>query len=150
MRKFETQVIGDCSYTVTQLTAGAGLPVFSRLLSVLAILNADSFASEEAFLAGVANVLRDPKLSEHLEAFCAAFRGSTQVNLNGNMIALDALYDEHFAGKYIELIQWLMFCIKLNFATSFLEAIRKGRDLMQSFPVESGSSKSQSPLKKTG
>ena len=35
------------------------------------------------------------------------------------MPRLDGVFDEHFAGRYMEMVQWLAFCVQVNFQGFF-------------------------------
>ena len=54
---------------------------------------------------------------EDLTYFCDAFAEKTfVVQPDGKMPRLDNVFDAHFAGHYIDLVQWLAFAVRVNFA----------------------------------
>lgn len=106
LRKTEERVIGDDTLEVTQLGAIKGRAVFVRVLKVIgpALTGKD--------MAGIFAGLNE----EDVTYLCDAFAPMTLVKGKGQ---LDKIFDVYFAGRFLEMFQWLAFCIELNFASFF-------------------------------
>lgn len=58
--------------------------------------------------------------AEDLAYFTSTFAKYTEVVLGPNKApTLSDIFDDHFAGKYLELLNWLKFCVELNFEDFF-------------------------------
>ena len=123
MFKCESKKIGACEYRVTQLGAVAGRGAFLRLVRALGPMLAGlATAGGKVDLGEVFGRL---ELSEaDLTYFCDLFAEKTFVMLpDGKMPRLDKCFDEHFAGSYLFMVQWLAFAVKVNFADFFGDAL---------------------------
>jgi hypothetical protein len=129
----KSRAIGDCTYKVTLLSAGEGLPVNALLLRVLGpavatlageLPDARSLADmpwaalAKAFNSAIYNL--DAK---DLRTLVDAFAPKTWVKLpDGKEPLLSDVFDLHFAGKYVRMYRWLAFCLECNFA-DFLDTL---------------------------
>jgi hypothetical protein len=123
MFKTEERVIGASTYMVSQLGAIAGRAAFLRLVKALGPA-LGGLVSAGGKLRGdidFGDLISRVQLSEgDLSYFCDLFAQKTFVKLeDGKMPRLDNVFDAHFAGKYMDLVQWLAFCVKVNFADFF-------------------------------
>jgi hypothetical protein len=100
LRQTKVRQIGDTTYEITQLGALAGSKIFMKVLK-----SAYQAKSPPEMLANMA--------PEDFDALIAAFGPMTNVVGKG---PLDKIFDFHFVGRYDEMLQWLSFCIDLNFA----------------------------------
>jgi hypothetical protein len=98
MRETKIKEIDGISYTVTQLGAITGRKVMARM----------------------------PKMRDMDDAtmdfLCDAFAASTTVPMaiqaskaSSVQVSLKDVFDDHFAGKYKALMEWLYFCVEVNF-----------------------------------
>jgi hypothetical protein len=134
LRKSESKVIGEYTYNVTQLGAVTGSKVFLRVLKVLGPL------------VGAKDVgaLFDRLKEEDFTYLCEEFAKMSTVQLEKGAPQLNAIFDVHFAGKYGELIEWLRFCIEVNFGE-----VLKG-DVLKSVGRKAAASESTGPSPLTG
>ncbi len=117
MLETKSKTIGDHDYKVTQLGAGKGRKVLVRLLKTCgpAFALAAQGNPTEA-LGKLASDLDEETLDYLVEAFAA------RTELDG--IGLAGIMELHFAANYGEMLEWLGFCIQLNYS-SFLSALAK-------------------------
>ncbi len=122
-RKEKSFTIDGEVYTATQLGALEGRKLWLKIVKVLAgpmrQLNEAQNAEGEVVLraiSGVVEGLNDETTEELYEAFgksCTVRVGERSPNLTG------VIFDNHFAGEYVRMSQWLGQMILFNFA-SFL------------------------------
>lgn len=112
----ESRVIGAHSYEVTQMGALQGRKVLTRLLKIVGPAYAMvSSKGVEAALSEVVTALSE----EDTEYFCSAFEPLTSVSIGDKKPRLSGIADIHFAGDYMSLIKWLVFCFEVNFSSFF-------------------------------
>lgn len=99
MRKQEKRVIGAFTYELTMLGTSEGTTVLSRLMK-----------------AADATVVLDPEV-------CSAFARSTLILSEGKRVRLSDVFEEHFAGAYEELLEWVKASTEFNFGP-FLRKLR--------------------------
>jgi hypothetical protein len=61
-------------------------------------------------------------LEEDFEFLCDTFAKHTAVtggDYGSKAPQLDSIFDAHFVAKYPEMLQWLVFCLEVNFAGFF-------------------------------
>jgi len=119
MRESKTTTIGAYEYTVYQLGAIDG----RRILTKLAKVAGPAFAGLKP---GQANdffgKLLDALDVELVDALCDKFAEFTEVQLDAeHKPFLKGKFDDHFAGKYGEMLSWLVFCLEVNFSNFFQE-----------------------------
>lgn len=134
--------VGAHTYTIQQLGARVGLRVFAKLARAIGepMAMAKDDKLTEAIRAFVANPSLESDLVECAEAFAgvsklhtiATFKGGRQEAIK---TALDAQWDDHFAGRYDDLVRFLWEHITYNFASFLAEA--RNRATQQ--PAESSS-----------
>lgn len=110
------KTIGVHTYTHTQLLAGQGRKVLTRLLKLLA---GSTTSGGSVNLAGIASMLND----DDLDFLCDVFAEQTIVSGGPYKSAqpLKQVFQTHFSGNYGEMINWLKFCVEANFSTFFTE-----------------------------
>lgn len=120
-----TKVIGETEYEVTQLDAIRGRKVMVRLAKAFAPVLAGGKSADGLARLGeaLANISDDD-----VDFLCDTFAPSTSVistDAQGRRVApqLSKIFGLHFAGKYDELIQWLYFCLEVNFG-SFVKRLQ--------------------------
>lgn len=119
--------IGSCKYTVTMLGAIKGREVLTKLAKLIApaLEGMDGKEFTEASMARMLGKLLKELNTNDISYFCEAFTENTEVLLpDGKAPYLHHIFDEHFAGKYLEMTKWLIFCIEVNFGNFFVEALR--------------------------
>lgn len=120
MLRAEERDIGGLKYKITQLGAVKGRAVALRLVKAIG----PAFASlagkgklEEALPGLFANLSLD---ENDLTYFCDAFAEKTFVfTADGKMPRLDNVFDVHFAGKYRDMMGWLIACVEVNYSDFF-------------------------------
>ncbi len=107
--------IAGVTYRVTQLTATKGRAVFVRLAKLFAGMAGAK--NMEDRIAGILGKLSD----DDLKFVCDVFASATQVHAPGDKgwPQLSDVFDLHFAGRYLEMFQWLAFCLEVNFSGFF-------------------------------
>jgi hypothetical protein len=117
MRDVKSKVIDAYNYRIQQLGAKQGRAVLARLMKLMGPI-ADADNEGEAFAKIAASISDDD-----LDYFCRVFGAATQfhaVTDDKRVFQLDeATFDEHFAGRYGEMLKWLWACIDANFANFF-------------------------------
>lgn len=127
----ESLTLGDFRYEVTQFGAKEGRRVLFRLTKMLgpaaAGLVKGSKKDDPWARLGTAltSVLESAK-EEDFEYLCDALSRVTKVykrleSSTGQEIALDLekVFDSHFRGRFQDMLAWLAFAIKVNFADFF-------------------------------
>jgi hypothetical protein len=103
-----------------------GVParVGKRLLTLIthaigpAFLAAGKEPDVMTVLAGVMERVKDADLDALIDAFAPL----TTVHLtDGKSPRLNAIFDEHFAGNYQDMLAWLLFCLEVNYSGFFAE-----------------------------
>ncbi len=118
MRETKTKSIGQLDYTVTQLGATAGRKVLVRLAKVIGA----GLGGPEP-ISGMLAAVND----DDMAFMCDQFAALTTVKIGDKSPGLKDIFEEHFAGKHLEMIYWLAFCIEVNFG-SFLDAAGLSQD----------------------
>ena len=118
MIETQSKKIGPRIYRVRQLKATQGRKVLVRLLKSFgpALDSLDKGKQNVGALLG--RVLSELD-EETVDYLCDTFAANTEFDLeNGNFIGLgeSGQFDLHFAGRYADMTQWLIFCVQVNFA----------------------------------
>ncbi len=119
--KTESIDIGDFRYTVTQIMADDGVPLFCTFVN---LCMGSSFNTFQDLIFGA---LRSKDLGPAVKEFYTAFAPTTQVTSlkgGGAAVQLDTIFRTHFAGNYGDLVKWLNFCFKLNLGERFLADVK--------------------------
>lgn len=125
-RELKERTISGTTYRVHQLGALQGRKVLARLGKVLAVVQSDKL---ESLLA-----------EDEVDYLCDTFGRTTEVHLGDKWPQLSDVFDEHFAGRYADLLSWLMFALEVNFGSFFTEAVKK----LEGFAATVKKSKSES------
>lgn len=105
-RKTERVTINGREYVIHQVGARVGTTLLVKMKSVLV------GGRLEDLLKNI-----DEKLVLDL---CDAFAKTTEAVVGPNQqVLLSDKWDDHFAGNYEELLEWLGVCMKVNFETFF-------------------------------
>lgn len=123
MLETQRRDIGGVTYEVRQLDAVRGRRVFMRFAKVVApalgaLKAAGKMAPDEA-LAHALGQLVNGVTEDDLDFFCDAFAPTTCMVEGSKRPELAKCFELHFAGRYLELLQWLAFCFEVNFGTFF-------------------------------
>ena len=125
--KTEEKQIGACIYRVSQLGAIKGRAAFLRLVKALGPIAGglvDAKGKQAASLDLGDLMARLTLTEDDLTFFCDLFAEKTFiVKSDGKTPRLDHCFDDHFAGRYLEMIQWLAFAVQVNFADFFGAAL---------------------------
>jgi len=126
----KSKKIGQYDYRVTQLDALSGRKLFIRLAKIAGPAlgefdTKDAQKSIAAVLGKIAASLSD----EDMDAFCDVLAKTTEVaggEYNQRSPQLADVFALHFAGKYLEMFQWLAFALEVNFGDFFSRALGSG------------------------
>jgi hypothetical protein len=152
MRTAQEKTIKGNTYRVKQLGAKEGRRVLARLLQILGggvAGLAEAFAGDGGKVSAFKGVqaIADQMTPEQMDFFCDTFAKLTQVTLqDGKTPLLSDVFDEHFAGNYWEMTEWLLFALEVNFG-NFLDASGTIGNL---FSQPKGKQPSVSPQGSTG
>lgn len=162
MRETKKKKIGDREYTyhVTQFGAREGGRVLVRLLKMVggAVGEAVKGEAEHFDMTTVGKMignLADTVSEEDFDYLCDTFAKASEVS-GGEyrepvLLTTDGVFDLHFAGAYVELGQWLLFAVEVNFGSflgeGFVEKLKAAASVRQVSPVVTGGevSPSKSP-----
>jgi hypothetical protein len=113
----KTKSIGAHDYTVEPHGAIKGRAILLRLAKVvgpaLSGVTKDNWGDKLSQLFG--NLSEDD-----LTFFCNEFAAKTMVSTpDGGQLLLSKVFDVHFQDAYLELLQWLGFCVEVNFGGFF-------------------------------
>lgn len=125
LRRTEKREIQGSTYEVTQLGAITGSKVFVRVLKLLGPV----FTTKDT------SKLFEALHEEDLTYLCNTFAPLTMVQGQGQ---LDKIFDVHFTGRYMAMLQWLFFNLELNFG-DFLKGKGLG-DVLGAVPQATTSS----------
>jgi GTP-dependent phosphoenolpyruvate carboxykinase len=115
----KTKVIGAHTYTVRTLGAITARGVFVRLVKTVGGALAGGTAT-----GALVKVLESVSESD-LAYFCDVFAAQTTVAAQGKAGAtvqqpLASIFDLHFAGRMLDMFQWLKFSVESNYPDVFL------------------------------
>lgn len=138
----KSKSIGGYTYKVTTLPATVGSSVLTKTFNSVG----PAFKSADG-LGGLETI---GSLFEHLKEdtvrfLCDTFSAQTIVtggDYGSKEPMLSDVFDVHFAGKYQDLLQWLLFCFEVNFSGFFAGL---GQTIGQSLPLATKTHKSKSP-----
>ena len=112
----QERVIGGVTYKVFQLGALTGRAALVRLVKLMGGALSGDRRDVGSIIAKVAESLSESDVAY----FCDLFAPQTTVTTApGKSPKLDTIFDLHFAGKYMELFEWLRFCVEVNFGNVF-------------------------------
>lgn len=124
----QTKEIGGVTYQVTPVPFGVGRVALVRLLKIVSPVLSEAFkqSSNQAMAAGVLSVLPSSLSDDDISYYAKLFGPYSEFMNGSEWIKLtDAQQDLHFAGKYYEFLEWLLFAISVNYAP-FFSGILKG------------------------
>ena len=112
----KTKSIGASDYTVEPHGAIKGRALLLRLVKIvgpsLTAVSQDSIPDAiKSLLGGLSE--------EDLTFLCEEFSKKTMVTVDGGELQLSKIFDQHFVGSYIEMIQWLAWAIEVNYSSFF-------------------------------
>lgn len=117
----KTKQIGDHTYQVTQLPGKLGRKILMRLMRVAAPLIDGAAKPTTEMFTSVAAAL-DDELVDFVES---SFIGVTMISTDsGGLVPLGDRFNTHFAGKYQDWFQWVVFCLEVNYS-DFLGELKR-------------------------
>jgi hypothetical protein len=126
----QTKEIDGVTYEVTPLPFGVGQKALMRFLRIAApLLAAATEESKNQMALGAAVMKAIPAVISEadLDYFSEQFGNYSRYAHDGKMVPLVKVNQEtHFAGKYYEFFQWLVFCLEVNFSGFFAGIMRGG------------------------
>lgn len=147
----KTVTIGDTDYIITQLGAREGRGLWLKVSQVVAAgiregIKAGDEDSTKFVISSAAGFVENIK-PELFEELCETLGKKTQIKQNEKLVQLSGvIFDQHFAGNYLEMSKWLGHCLMINFA-NFIDATKLGQILSR---VQVAASKFDSPTTSTG
>jgi len=132
VRESREKTIGGTCYRVLQLGAKDGRSMLVQLTKLLGPALANGLSGlgeskatevESAMASALGNALHDLALrldDREVAAILDKLALSTELVLGADHVPrLDKVFDDHFAGKYDELLQWAAFALEVNFGSFF-------------------------------
>lgn len=114
-----TRRIGEFDYTVTQMPARKANRILLKLGKTIApVLLLWKGGGEAGALDGgsLASAIRELN-EDDFEWVVDEFAKTTDVQINETQApSLFKVFDLHFAGRQVEMFEWLQFCVEVNFA----------------------------------
>ena len=123
----KTKTIGAHEYKVRMLPATKGRVVMLTLARVLGpaagVAATAKGGDNAALLEPLFKSVLQGLTADDLNAVCNIFADSTDVVIHDDKgkrePQLSKIFDLHFAGKYDEMLAWLIFCVEVNFGSFF-------------------------------
>ena len=120
--------VGDTTYSIRQMGARQGRRVWFKLVSALSgglkeiRHGVESMADAGlndlgSAIQGALNGLGE----EDFDSVCQTLAEHTAVVFGSRQVELSVMFDDHFAGHYLEMTKWLVEALKANFADFFTE-----------------------------
>jgi hypothetical protein len=110
MKAAVSREIRGTTYSVTPLGALEGIKVLNRIQRVIA-----GGAKAEHFVGGVLETLTEADVLY----LCDTFKKLTTFSFEGKEPCLKDFFDDHFTSNYAALVEWLAFCLEINFESLF-------------------------------
>lgn len=158
-RKQKSIKIGGNDYKLTQLGALEGRKLWLELVQIVAaplekLARTDGGQVDDATMIAAVGALVDKLDTDTAERLYAAFGKHCEVHIvderGDRWPTLEGMvFDDHFAGNYVAMSQWLGECILFNFLDSFFPGGSVGGMLAQ-LRRAGAASKSTSPTDSTG
>jgi hypothetical protein len=131
--------IGDVNYRMNPVPFGIGRQLLMRLVAIVSpmiagAMRAAQFAdggkttllSPESY-AAIFDALPSALTDADVKRFAEEFGKASWFQDGDNMVPLlTAKQDDHFAGRYLEAVEWLAFGLEVNFA-GFFAGVRSGK-----------------------
>lgn len=108
MRKQESKEICGTTYHVTQLGARKGTEVLLMLKGIV--------ANHEKGMAGMLEAVSSEVFFSVADTMAKYTEFDTVVGNKPARPRLDQVFDDHFAGRYDAMFEWLVFALQVNFA----------------------------------
>lgn len=104
-------------YEAWPVPFSVGMPMLKRMIDIIGPI-ATSFMREKE--AGIFATLPTAFTDKDVAAFAKQFGSTSRVKEGENWVPLvEAKQNTHFAGKYLQFLQWLTFCCEVNFKGFF-------------------------------
>lgn len=129
--------IGEYTYLVVPLQTSEALEVERRLRAIL-FTGVEKLGTQGDITAGLAGLFKALTADDQgyiTNLFCE----NTQIQQGAKVTLLKHDYDEHFAGHLDEWLDWVLFCLDVNFS-SFLTGVLsklKGKGWIKETPLVS-------------
>jgi len=129
----QQKTIGDVTYFVTPLAAGAALKMAARIARIIApaISEVSTMTEVKGALGSALVDLIESLDDATVEYLYTTLAPSTRVMIAGRSLDLGAVFDEHFRGRVRECLEWLRFALEVNFAP-LVESLLKEADQAES------------------
>ena len=124
--------ISGVVYEVAPLLTPDGIPVVCRFVNLLTSGN-----SANTLTGVILGAMANRELANDVKYFCEVFAKHTEIVGAGTSVTLDTVFATHFRAKYRDLVEWLVFCFKVNVGEDFLAAIKAAGFAGTGFPSPS-------------
>ena len=128
LRGSSTVTIGDTVYTIRQMGARQGREIWFILVAALSgglkEVRQDISSINDAGLNDLGKVIEGALKAlgkDDFNTVCDAMVEHTAVVSGNRHFELSMMFDDHFAGRDLEMGKWLMEALKANFADFFTE-----------------------------
>lgn len=129
MRQPESITIDGYTYRVSPLGAIQGQKLLAKILKCLVpIFASTQGVAPEARARAIVGALTEHLSPELLEEATQIMAESTLLSTGEKKEAggrLSKVYDEHFAGRYLEAGEWLKFALEVNYARFFSDLMTR-------------------------
>ncbi len=117
----KTVKVGEHEYQITQLGALEGRKIWHKLVTILAPILANLSAAktlDKETISSAVNTLMVELDEPTFEMLCKTFAKRCRIRNGADKWPEmdDTAFDQHFAGDYIGMTQWLGECLVYNFA----------------------------------
>ena len=151
MRETREHTIDGQIYSITQLGAKQGRLVLARVLRIVAGAAGAAQSVEDPVEAAAAAAakLASALTDDEVNYLCDVFSKATQVTEGAKGWALSDIFDDHFAGRYGAMLQWLWAALETNYS-SFLSDVGLNVPALANAAKKAMTSTPQSPTPPSG
>jgi hypothetical protein len=141
----KTKTIGEYEYIVTPLPSEESTEVLRRLSGVLGN-GVSKLAGDSDGIAAIGGLFSSIT-KEDKDYLLSVFVKQTWVKQGDRKLPLESCFNEHFRGFMDEQMQWVTFCMELNFTSFFLwlRGLLSASGLASKMPFVSNSRKASTP-----
>ncbi len=134
MLDVKSKTIAGHEYKVRQLVATKGRLVMLTLARIIgpAAALAASAKDKQSVMGDIITAVLQNVTADDFTSLCNTFAESTDLVIHEDgkrprEPKLSTVFDLHFAGEYQAMIEWLVFCVEVNFG-SFFEGLKSKSD----------------------
>ena len=141
MRESKVHNINGTNYTIQMLGAKVGKSLLARMLRMFG----PAIEAEDT-MTRLCAALTDTDL----DFLCDTFAATTMVELGPDrLVPLKGVFEDHFAGKYGDMVKWLWASVETNYGT-FLADVGLSPDKLQAAMAQAMMGATQAPITPSG